>query len=244
MGSVRGLRRCRRSERGSTLLPALGVTTVLLLGTTASLSLVSGESEAQGAARLERLAAFAAEAGLAEGREALTIRAGSATAYDGVLGTLPRAADVGTATDVWFDLLGDGADPWVAYPMVRGSGADVSLTDAELPPEVALAAQATVRYRVFVRDDWDQDAPGPVPQTFDSNGRVWLVAVGEVGLPSGRPVRVVLQQLVRNQPGVADAVMENNSQRGGSASKDFRGWGGRDIDLGTSVTLQSAPATP
>lgn len=244
-GGGRALR--RHTARGTTLLPALGVTTLVLLGTTATLSLVAGESEAQGAARLQRLASFAAEAGLAEGREALAIRTGASTLYNGPLATLPRAADVGSVEDPWFDLLGAAGDPWVAYPMTRGDGPEVAISDDELPADALLAEQRTLRYRVFVRDDGDVDGAGAPPvrdQAFDSNGRVWLVAVGEVGLARGRPVRVVLQQLVRNQTSVSDVTMEPSGQKGGSAAKDFRGSGRADIDIGASATLAPGPAMP
>lgn len=243
MGTGRGPRRDRRSERGATLLPALGITTILVLGTTASLSLVAGESEAQRAVRLQRQAAFAAEAGLAEGRERLKLLAAGADRYTAALAALPVASDHGNpaAGDPWYDLLRDGTEPWVTYPLLRGASGPVALLDAELPPGVALPSNAGVRYRVFVRDDHDVDGAGgttPSDQTRDANGRVWLVGVGEVLLPSGRPVRVVMQQLVSNQGAQADAVSEAYGQKGVTASKGFRAAGtGVGIDLAQQQSL-------
>ncbi len=67
----------RRRPRGMTLLIALGVIAVATAATLVSLAIVSQESELQGRERHSREAFFAAEAGLAEGREVLKGAAGS-----------------------------------------------------------------------------------------------------------------------------------------------------------------------
>jgi hypothetical protein len=69
---MKKVRAGRRSPRGMTLLIALAVISVVTAATLVSLRLVSQESELQGRERHSREAFFAAEAGLAEGREVLT----------------------------------------------------------------------------------------------------------------------------------------------------------------------------
>ena len=50
-----------------------------------------------------------------------------------------------------------------------------------------------VAYRVFLRDDDDGDGD----PTVDTNGTVWLVAVGQVRVGVGVPVQAVVRALVR-----------------------------------------------
>ncbi|WNG26913.1 hypothetical protein F0U62_25000 [Cystobacter fuscus] len=70
---MKKVRAGRRSQRGMTLLIALAVISVVTAATLVSLRVVSQESELQGRERHSREAFFAAEAGLAEGREVLTM---------------------------------------------------------------------------------------------------------------------------------------------------------------------------
>lgn len=70
---MKKVRASRRSQRGMTLLIALAVISVVTAATLVSLRVVSQESELQGRERHSREAFFAAEAGLAEGREMLTL---------------------------------------------------------------------------------------------------------------------------------------------------------------------------
>jgi Tfp pilus assembly protein PilX len=79
---MKKVRAGRRSPRGMTLLIALAVISVVTAATLVSLRVVSQESELQGRERHSREAFFAAEAGLAEGREVLTLLLSKHSAYE------------------------------------------------------------------------------------------------------------------------------------------------------------------
>lgn len=188
----------RRQSRGFTLLVAMGVVTLVTMTVMLSLNVVSRESDTQGDSRRQKEAFFAAEAALAEGREAIRLRLGDRQTYGNVLSTLGAAvseAGLGGASPAWFELLpGTAADGWNYFSLSPDT-----LTSAERANASGVAysdypAQRNVRYRVFVRDDAD-DANG----TTDSNGQVWLIGVGEVLNPRGRPTRAIVQALITNE---------------------------------------------
>ncbi len=200
----------RRGERGATLLIAMGLVAVVAMGTMMSLKVVSTESDIQAASRQQRQAYFAAEAGLAEARERVSLLVGSGR-YNDIIDDLTPANDVGAG---WYDVYNTASGPWVPYTLELGT----SVLASELPAGVELGEQRNVRYRVFLRDDVDET---PDNRAADVNNQVWLVAVGEVTRPNGQPTRAVVQALVTN--GTASTVFTGDSygQKGNSAAKDF-----------------------
>ncbi|NPD22378.1 hypothetical protein [Corallococcus exiguus] len=190
----------RRQSRGFTLLLALGVVAVVTMAVMLSLNVVGREADTQADTRRQKQAFFAAEAGLAEGREAvrllLSTQTGSSMPLEATLGR-PRVTLPGMGSDTypWFDLLpGTGVDGWNDYLITKdtldGSEIRADITDY---PE-----QRNVRYRVFIRDDDDDSDTG---FGTDTNRQLWVIAVGEVTNPHGRPTRAVVQALVANTDG-------------------------------------------
>jgi len=212
----------------------MGFVAVVSLGTLMSLKVVSTESDVQAAARLQRQAVFAAEAGLAEARERLGLLQGDSRDYSLSMGLLPLSTDVGDseATDAWYDVFDTNGSPWLAYTMEPGMAVDPS----ELPPNVELTEQRNVRYRVFLRDDHDESVAED-DQTHDRNEQVWLVAVGEVTRPGGQPVRAVVRALVKNNGAPPTYSGEAYGQKGGDASKSFNNSTSGAPDLGRVRTI-------
>jgi len=204
-------RRPRRTHpRGATLLLALGVLTFLTLGAITTLNLITAQSDPAGQDRRSKEAFFAAEAGLAEAREWLRLQTAaipSPQPTNAILAELAPAADVGGATDPWYQVpLGATPATWVKYvlsqdPDATGAVAidkQVTVAGEELTapdgtPYQAYPSAKQVVYRVFLRDDDDGDGD----PTVDSNGQVWLVAVGQVQVGFGVPVQAVVRELVR-----------------------------------------------
>ncbi|MBN8229226.1 hypothetical protein JYK02_17085 [Corallococcus macrosporus] len=189
----------RRRSRGFTLLLALGVVAVVTMAVMLSYSVVGREADTQADTRRQKQAFFAAEAGLAEGREAVRLMMTGV----GVASTLKLQDYVGTpVTDVpdlasanprWYELLpGTAPGKWNDYRILT-----TNLDTTEVPAGVDYPEQRYVRYRVFVRDDLDGDND---PDT-DSNKQLWILAVGEVTSANGRPTRSVVQALVTNTTG-------------------------------------------
>ncbi|MCP3099033.1 hypothetical protein LZ198_09120 [Myxococcus sp. K15C18031901] len=166
-----------------------------------SYRVVSREADTQSDVRRQKEAFFAAEAGLAEGREALRLRRGLGdSTYTATLAALSgaAAADVGLAgaNPPWLEVLpGTGAGGWNYLSLTPGAMPASEKAAADNDPYVEYPLQNNVRYRVFVRDDND-DALG---NAQDSNNQVWVIAIGEVVNPKGRPTRAVIQALVTNQ---------------------------------------------
>lgn len=204
----RSLRFRPSRARGFTLLIALGVVALVTMSVMLSYSVVGREADTQGDSRRQKEAFFAAEAGLAEGREALRLRAGPTDeTYNAALSALRSQGlavtdepGLGDATRPWYELLRGGGDRWNYLRLVPANMAATELASQGNQPYVNYPTQEGVRYRVFVRDDAD-DGNG----TVDSNGRVWVISIGEVVNSQGRPTRAVVQALVANQnlPGVA-----------------------------------------
>jgi hypothetical protein len=197
------LARARRRERGLSLLMATVVVTLVTMTVLLSLTLVGRESELQRHQRVRRQAFFAAEAGLAEGRQALSLLLGNNTTYSAVFQRLAqlrngpahtREPGLGSAQQPWFDVLdadpaAPAQDPWQYYSLTVGS----TLRDEDLIGFNAYPTWTGVRYRVFLLDDDDDADP-----TQDINTRVWLVAIGEVPNPEGVPTRAVVRALITN----------------------------------------------
>ncbi|MGZ6078887.1 MAG: PilX N-terminal domain-containing pilus assembly protein [Myxococcaceae bacterium] len=212
--STRGMERVSRfrarPRRGATLLLALGVMTFLTLGAITTVNLITAQTDPAGQDRRAKEAFFAAEAGLAEAREWLRLQTAaipSPQPTNAILAELAPAADLGGPTDPWYQVpLGNTPASWVGYrlsqsPDATGAQAiDPSVTTAGLELTGADGTQyqaypdtARLVYRVFLRDDDDGDGD----PTVDSNGTVWLVAVGQVQVGLGVPVQSVVRVLVR-----------------------------------------------
>jgi len=202
--------RRRRHPRGATLLLSLGVVTFLTLGAITTLNLITAQSDPAGQDRRAKEAFFAAEAGLAEAREWLRLQTAaipSPQPTNAILAALAPATDVGGSTDPWYQIpLGNTPGAWVAYTLSREPDANgaqaldtgvttagLELTASDGTPYRAYPDASRVTYRVFLRDDDDGDGD----PTVDSNGTVWLVAVGQVQVGTGVPVQAVVRALVR-----------------------------------------------
>ncbi|GMU00309.1 hypothetical protein KH5H1_44290 [Corallococcus caeni] len=190
----------RRQSRGFTLLLALGVVAVVTMAVMLSYSVVGREADTQADTRRQKQAFFAAEAGLAEGRETVRLLlnnngANSTMGLPAALGGATPVADIpalAAANPPWYELLpGPGADKWNNYTILK-----TNLSASEIPAGVDYPEQNNVRYRVFVRDDADDDQ-----NTVDSNRQLWILAVGEVTTAGGRPTRSMVQALVTNATG-------------------------------------------
>ncbi|HUM10616.1 MAG TPA: hypothetical protein VLT82_06675 [Myxococcaceae bacterium] len=199
-----------RPPRGATLLLSLGVVTFLTLGALTALNLITAQSDPAGQDRRAKEAFFAAEAGLAEAREWLRLQTAaipSPQPTNAILAALAPAADVGDASDPWYQIpLGSTPDAWVGYVLSRvpdQSGAQalddrvdtagLELVASDGRPYASYPDAARVAYRVFLRDDDDGDGD----PTTDANGTVWLIAVGQVQVGAGVPVQAVVRALVR-----------------------------------------------
>jgi hypothetical protein len=197
------------------LMIATGFVAAVTLSAMLSLRTLAAESEIQGDDRRARQAFFAAEAGLAEGREAARLLLGNDPSFTNAFaklgnryagaganagGFVQEAADgfPSAAGNEWYEIL-----PWTNYTLSVGAGAaldsgvgtaDRELTDQDGNPYQSFPNYSGTRYRVFLRDDDDGDAN----RRTDANGRVWVISVGEVASPlGGLPVRSVVQVLVQ-----------------------------------------------
>ncbi|MCP3063024.1 hypothetical protein LXT21_30035 [Myxococcus sp. K38C18041901] len=196
-----------RANGGFTLLVALGVVLVVTMAVMLSYRVVGREADTQADARRQKEAFFAAEAGLAEGREAIRLRTGiTEETYANTLTTIinsgAEVTELGLAgaNPPWYELLPAGpGDPWNYLRLTPGDMPAHEKQGADGVAYEDYPEQNNVRYRVFVRDDVDSD-PGAVPNT-DTNGLIWVAAVGEVLNRDGRPTRAVVQALIANQTG-------------------------------------------
>ncbi|MFB1479337.1 hypothetical protein [Corallococcus sp. RDP092CA] len=197
----------RRQSRGFTLLLALGVVAVVTMAVMLSYSVVGREADTQADTRRQKQAFFAAEAGLAEGREAVRLMMDSLGednfVFQNHLGAPVNEPGLGSINDPWYEVLPgpDTDDPWNYYrlkgdslqPSEKTSGPDSLPTPNQAYSDYP--DQERVRYRVFMHNDKERD----VGVGEDRNRKVWLVAVGEVFSPGGRPTRSVVQALVVHQ---------------------------------------------
>jgi hypothetical protein len=207
----------RRHPRGMTLLVALGTLAVVTAATLVSLRIVSQESELQGGERRAREAFFAAEAGLAEGREVLTTLLGNSpnsNNFNAVMGKLGDVYSGGHGLDGAVnepDFPGNGAHwyevlPLSRYSLLSGTGQALDssfatplreMRDPNGNPYVSFPEQSTVFYRVFMHDDDDDKDDPSNPndgRRDDTNKSVWLVSMGEV---QGKDGVVLARSVVR-----------------------------------------------
>ncbi|MFY2556271.1 hypothetical protein ACN469_01400 [Corallococcus terminator] len=193
-----------RAARGFTLLVALGVVVVVTMAVMLSYRVVGREADTQSDARRQKEAFFAAEAGLAEGREAMRLRSspGETTylqAFTALLAANATVTELGLAgaNPPWMELLpASPGDPWNYLRLAPAAMPAAEKANGTGDPYVDYPEQNNVRYRVFVRDDVDDNDPNS-----DGNGRVWVASVGEVLSRDGRPTRAIVQALIINQVG-------------------------------------------
>lgn len=218
-------------QRGSTLLMATGMITLATIGVFLSLTAVRSESTLQGDERRSRVAFFAAEAALAEGRERMRILVGADPTYTSALGSLGAfVSEPGLPANELFDVL-----PWTSYPM-DSNGVDLAMNAGDLlAPDgapIAVASNRNVRYRVFAYDDNDGDGS----LTADSNKLVWLVAVGEMAseVAGAMPARSVIRTLIRTTAGVP-STPGYSAQKGQGSDKAFTSNDSNAIDLASTT---------
>nr|WP_255651264.1 pilus assembly PilX N-terminal domain-containing protein [Corallococcus sp. AS-1-12] len=185
-------------HRGFALLAALGITLALSVTVALTVRAVTREASVQGDLRRQKEAFFAAEAGLAEGRETMRLLLGDSETYNSALAQLGAPVSepgLGSAAQPWYEVLpaAGSADGWNTYSLTPEAMTPSELSSATGEAYVDYPRQAHVRYRVFVHDDADD-----ADFTTDTNRRVWLVAVGEVVVGGGRPARSVVQALITN----------------------------------------------
>lgn len=210
----------RRQPRGFTLLVAIGVVALVTMAVMLSYSVVGREADSQADSRRKKEAFFAAEAGLAEGREAMRLRAAANNGYNGALQALvpSRVAEDGMSDNgrPWFELLpGSADDGWNYLSLTPDTMDPTELADREGEAYDDYPTQNNVRYRVFVRDDIDGNDGDE-----DDNGQVWVIAIGEVVNPSGRPTRAVVQALIASQSALS-VVDVGSTEAGGGQDKSY-----------------------
>ncbi len=231
----------RRRQGGFTLLLALGVVTMVTLAVLLSFGVVSREADVQGDSRRYKEAYFAAEAGLAEAREAMRIRLRNDAVYNAALAALPIVNEPG---------LEGGLRPFLEVlpgPDGVGSWNSLAIDETELAPSErqspggqaynAFPLQENVRYRVFARDDEDGSDSG----LDDTNRQIWLIAVGEVVGPEGsRPTRAVIQALITNENSVA-VTSPGTMQTGGGPDNTYSSAGEAPRVFNNVATLSTTP---
>lgn len=212
-------------ERGFALLIILGLIGMLTAGAAYTLTSVGREASLQAQLRKSNEAFFAAEAGLAEGRERvrlITQRMGNLSTYTPILADLPLASGVAVAAgDVWYELIPSTSYTLQTTAEVTAGAVDlnVSVADRENKDQAAVKFEAwpgakDISFRVFLRDDVDES---PRDGTKDVNAAVWVISVGEAAVPGGNPIRQVVQALVSFTPG---AITEGCvGQKGGCSDK-------------------------
>ena len=207
----------RHHPRGMTLLIALAVISVVTAATLVSLRVVSQESELQGRERHSREAFFAAEAGLAEGRQLLAALATDTSSLVKSTEKLSLVNDPSFPRNLvgWRVLM-----PSTGYTLAAGSRkaldptvatAKLELRDINNKPFVSFPEQDNVTYRVFVHDD--DSAPDNA-----TDNTLWVVAMGEVTRKDGVVLaRSVVRALVTSTNGSIDN--DGTFQKGGGATK-------------------------
>ncbi|NVJ07687.1 type II secretion system protein [Myxococcus sp. AM001] len=233
----------RRQQGGFTLLLAMGIVTMVTLAVLLSYGMVSREAEVQGDGRRYKEAYFAAQAGLAEAREAMRIRLGVDETYTPAIQAM-------LALQVSEPGLNGGARPYFeVLPGPGGAGTwnSLAINEADLAPAerqspsgedyAAYPRQENVRYRVFLRDDEDGDPSG----ALDDNKQVWLIAIGEVVGPEGsRPTRAVIQALITNENAPA-VTSPGTVMTGGGSDNTYSTTADAPDDFTDVATLSSAP---
>lgn len=208
------------------MLVVLALLVVVTTAAATALVMVGREASLQGQTRREVEAFFAAEAGLAEARERMRLLANDTpnfTTYTPVMSALPAVAGIGASGESWYEVIAStpytlttSGSTLAVDPNV--STANRELTDPDGQRFSSYPAAAAVRYRVFLRDDVDE---APADPARDTNGQVWLVAIGEVDVGGGMPVRRVTQALISYSPGTER--VDCMGQKGGCADKTSSG---------------------
>ncbi|RKG90242.1 hypothetical protein [Corallococcus terminator] len=224
-----------RQPRGFTLLLALGVVAVVTMAVMLSFSVVGREADTQSDTRRKKEAFYAAEAGMAEGREKVRLlmtNLGPATLdLTLALGAPVNEPGLGNpATDPWFEVLPGpgGAGTWNYYGLdtLTAQPGDLQSGPDSLPlPDEDYAdypVQNRVRYRVFLRNDRELTGGIGAGPTVDYNRQVWLIAVGEVeGIENSRPTRSVVQALVSQQTKESKYSPGSTEQGGGDGLYNY-----------------------
>lgn len=226
--NVRAVR--RQGERGIALLAAIGFLAILGLVVAISMRMLEAESEIQAQQQKERIAFYAAEAGLAEARAMIRAMWNPTDGFARVFAELTNesaaaALNVGDSDE--FNMGGACNTPTGA-PTVPclyklspqqnyflRNDATKSFDDIDAALEPYYPEQNNVTFQTFIYDDADGD------NTFvqDANRQFWVVSVGEVaGRSNERPTRVVLRALVTG-PEPIQSDGSYSSQKGGGASK-------------------------
>ena len=226
----------RRRESGIIMLAAIGFLAVLGLVVAISMHMLESESAIQAQQLRERVAFYAAEAGLAEARSMIRAMWHPTDGFARVFAELTY--ENANAESL---LNKEQNDP---YHM----GGKCNDTLSGGTPVVACLYRLSPRQNYFLRPDEDSDVDGmkelgdnkklyPVHdnvsfETFiyddadqdnnfaqDSNRQFWVVSVGEVSNgPNRRPTRVTLRALVTG-PRAQQSDGSYSSQKGGGASK-------------------------
>ena len=218
-----------RAGRGIALLAAIGFLAVLLVVVGVSMHMLNGESEIQFQQQKERVAFYAAEAGLAEARSMIRAMWSPTDGFARVFAELTNeAADAAINNEVDEFNMGGQCDtpngaptvpclyrlsPPQNYFLRNDPALPFDALDAALEPYYP--EQNNVTFQNFIYDDADGD------NTFtqDANRQFWVVSVGEVaGKPGERPTRVVLRALVTG-PHPLQSDGSYGAQKGGGASK-------------------------
>jgi hypothetical protein len=191
----------RPGARGIALMMAVALILFITAATLISLRAVSTESALQGQERRSREAFFAAQAGIAEAREVVRLKLNGTTDINPVMSDLGApVTDAALQVHPFYEVI-----PWTNYTLAS-TGVELSVdpgvttANREMvgPDGVRISDfpdASNVRYRVFVVDDEDSN---PVRLAGnDTNGKVWLVSVGEVAGPAGtQPIRSIIRMLI------------------------------------------------
>lgn len=216
----------RRGERGIVLIAAIGFLAILGLVVAISMRMLEAESEVQAQQQKERIAFYAAEAGLAEARSMIRAMWNPTDGFARVFAELtngdPSSAE-NKGTNDEFNMGGvcdtPAGAPTVPCLYVLSPRQNYSIQDNSGDIDAAIEPyypeQDNVTFQTFIYDDADGD------NTFvqDANRQFWVVSVGEVaGRTNERPTRVVLRALVTG-PDPIQSDGSYGSQKGGGASK-------------------------
>jgi hypothetical protein len=188
-----------RAARGIALLMALALIAFITAAAIISLRAVATESALQAHERRGREAFFAAQAGLAEGREVVRLRLNGANTFTALIGALPSTSSEAGLPATWRNLIG-----WQPYSLGAtdaGLGVDPGVTGNNLEmngPDGAriddFPTASNVRYRVFISDDNDDLSDN---RDSDPNNQAWIISVGEVeGPPGTQPHRSIVRALI------------------------------------------------
>ncbi|MGV3624728.1 MAG: hypothetical protein ACO1OB_28165, partial [Archangium sp.] len=110
------MRRNQR-QRGFSMLVVMGLLLIVTVAAVTTLQMVGQEASLQAQTRREAEAFFAAEAGLAEAREIMRLRAEAATnfqTYTTVMGALTAVPNMGAHGETWFEVI-----PQTSYTLTR-----------------------------------------------------------------------------------------------------------------------------